>query len=87
MTYIKNGLEGLGIFVKSHFLGRYGIVVLRQQWEDMIQEVSVFYGFFQNTLIFAVDKFLHLRGMTTYLGISEIWSIQLLLFDFAIMQW
>ena len=63
MAYIKDGLEGnIRIFVKSYFLGRYGSVVLQEQWEDMIEEVSVF-CFFQNTLIFNVDKITHSQGM------------------------
>ena len=38
LDYIKDRLEGqIKIFVKSHFLGRYGSVILQQQWEDMIQ--------------------------------------------------
>ena len=48
--------------MKSYFLVRYGSVVLQEQWEDMIEEVSVF-CFFQNTLIFNVDKITHSQGM------------------------
>ena len=48
--------------MKSYFLGRYGSVVLQEQWEDMIEAVSVF-CFFQNTLIFNVDKITHSQGM------------------------
>ena len=43
--------------------------------------------FLQNSLIFAVDKIPHLQGTTPCLGISKIWSIQLLLFDFVIIRW
>ena len=88
MACIKYGLEDqIRIFVKSHFLGRYGSAVLQQQWENMIQEVPVFYVFFQNKLIFVVDKIPHSKGMTPYIGISKIWSTQLLSCDFDILWW
>ena len=32
-------------FREKPFLGRYDSVVLQQQWEDMIQEVFLFYLF------------------------------------------
>ena len=48
LAYIKDGFKGqIRIFVKSDICGRYGSVVLQQQREDMIQEVSVFYVFFK----------------------------------------
>ena len=53
----------------------------------MIQQVSVFYVFFQKSLIFVVEKIPHSQSTIPYLGISNIWSTQLLLFDFVIMQW
>ena len=51
------------IFVKSHFLGRYRSVVLEQQLEDRIKEVSDFFK--KNSLIFAVDQILHSQGKKT----------------------
>ena len=63
-------------FCEKSFFERYGSIVLQQQWEDTIK-VSVFYVFFFKK---------HLQGTTIYLGISKIWSIQLILFDFVIMQ-
>ena len=56
---------------------RYGSVALQQQWENMVQEVSVFYVFLKNTLIFVVDKTPRSQGMTPYLDISETWSIHI----------
>ena len=48
-----------------HFLGKYnGSVVLQQQWKDMTEEISVFYLFFQNSLVFVLDKILHKRHHT-----------------------
>ena len=38
----------------------------------MTQEVSVFYVFFQNLLIFVVDKIPHLQSTTPYLGMLKI---------------
>ena len=66
--------------------GRYGNVILQQQWEDMIQEVSTFYVF-SKLINLVVDKLPHSQGTKPYLDISKIWSIQLLLLDFVIMQW
>ena len=70
--------------MKSHFLGRYRSLALQQQWEDRIQEVSVFLCFFKNSLIFPMDN-PHSQGQKPYLSISKTLSIQLL-FDFVIMQ-
>ena len=66
--------------------GGYGSAALQQQWEDMIQEVSVFSLFFHNSLVFLVDKIPTPQGATPYFDISNIWETQLLLFDFVIMQ-
>ena len=43
--------------------------------------------FFSKHTDLCCGKIPHSKGITPYLGISEIWSIQLLLFDFGIMQW
>ena len=87
MDYIKDGLEGqIRIFVKSHLFGRYGSVAIQQQCGGMIQEVC-FLCLFQNSLLFVVDKIPHSQGTIPYLGISKIWTIQLLLLDFIVVQW
>ena len=45
---------------------------------------SICFMFFKNSLIFVVDKIPHSQGTTSYLGISKLWNIQLLLFVFVI---
>ena len=51
------------------------------------RSICFLFFFFQSILIFVVDNIPHSQGMTPYLGNSKIWSTQLLLFDFSIMQW
>ena len=72
------------IFEKSFFGGDMSTTAM-----DKYDTKSICFlcSFFQNSLIFVVDKVPHSQGTTPYLGISKKWSMQLLLFDFVIMQW
>ena len=74
----------MNIFEKSFFGGDMSITAMDKH---DTKSICFLRSFFQNSLIFVMDKVPHSQGTTTYLGISKIWSIQLLLFDFVIMKW
>ena len=74
----------MNIFEKSFFGGDMSRTAMDKH---DTKSICFLRSFFQNSLIFVMDKVPHSQGTTTYLGISKIWSIQLLLSDFVIMKW
>ena len=86
MAYIKDGLKGqIRIFVQRHFWGHMVVLFYNNNGKTCYKKYQFYLHFFQNTLIFVVDKIPHSQDTEPYQDISKIWSIQLLLFDFVIM--
>ena len=85
MADVKDPLEGqIRIFVKNHFWGEDMVVLLSINYGKTLYKKYLFFMVFFSKQINCGQNPSFRRHDT--LSISKIWIIQLLLFDFAIMQ-